>query len=312
MAEARPVVSVIIPTRGRPMALAECFRALAAQTYPRARFEVLVVDDGSDPADAAAIEALAAAWGARALRQPASGPAEARNRGAAQALGAYLAFTDDDCCPAPEWLAALVATLAAHPGAAVGGPIINARQRNPYAAASQALVTYIYTYYNRDPQHAVFLTSNNLAFPAEGFNALGGFDCTMHLAAAEDRDLCDRWTLNQRPMIYVPAAVVAHAPQVNARRFVAQHFRYGRGAHGYHLARRARGQPPVPVEPPRFYLNLARYLAGHMPRGLGWLGAVLAVVSQAANFMGYLRQRQLHAAQAAALAAKPVTEWSET
>jgi len=311
MASARPLlwVSVIIPTRERTAPLAECLRALAAQTYPRAGFEILIVDDGSDAADAAAIEALAAEWGARSLRQPPSGPAEARNLGAGQAQGVYLAFTDDDCCPAPGWLAALVAALEAHPGAAAGGPIMNALPHNPYAAASQALVTYIYSYYNRDPQHAVFLTSNNLAFPAEVFNALGGFDCTLHLAAGEDRDLCDRWTLNQHRLIYVPAAVVAHAPAVNARRFWEQHFRYGRGAHGYHRARRARGQPPVPVEPPRFYLNLVRYLAGHAPRGRGWLGALLAVVSQAANFLGYLHQRRLPAAPGLAA---PVAELSET
>ncbi len=299
MASAGPFVSVIIPTRGRPAALAACLRALAAQTYPRAQFEILVVDDGSDPAAAHVLAVLAAEWGARCLRQPASGPAPARNLGAAQAQGVYLAFTDDDCCPAPGWLAALVDALAAHPAAAAGGPITNALPRNPYAAASQALVSYLYAYYNRDPQRAVFLTSNNLALPADLFHALGGFDCTMHLAAAEDRDLCDRLTLHQHPLLYVPAAAVAHAPDLNARRFWQQHFRYGRGAHGYHLARRARRAPPVPSEPPAFYLNLVRHLAAHAPPGQAWLGAALAVASQAANVLGFLRQRCWRARAAA-------------
>lgn len=312
MADAAPFVSVIIPTHGRPRALAACLRALAAQTYPRARFEIIVVDDGSAPAEAQAVEALAAEWGARYLRQPPSGPAPARNLGAAQAQGVYLAFTDDDCCPAPDWLAALAAALAAHPGAAAGGRITNALPRNPYAAASQALVGYLYAYYNRDPQRAVFLTSNNLALPAEAFHALGGFDCTMHLAAAEDRDLCDRWRLRHWPLLYVPAAVVAHAPNLTARRFWQQHFRYGRGAHGYHLARRARGEPPVPVEPPAFYLNLVRHLAAHAPPGRAWLGALLAVASQAANFLGFLYQRRRHAAARAAARTAPIAELSET
>ena len=40
--------SVIVPTYSRPAALSECLTALAALDYPPERFEVIVVDDGSD------------------------------------------------------------------------------------------------------------------------------------------------------------------------------------------------------------------------------------------------------------------------
>lgn len=305
MAEARPFVSVIVPTHGRPAALAAGLHELGAQTYPRDRFEVLVVADGSDPAETRALAECVEAGGARLLHQPHLGPAAARNLGAAHAHGAYLAFTDDDCRPDPVWLAALVAALAANPGAGAGGPIVNALPANPYAAASQALVGYVYAYYNRDPQRAVFLTSNNLALPAEGFHALGGFDCALRLAAAEDRDLCDRWGQRGYRLVYVPEAVVAHAPYLTARRFWAQHFRYGRGAHGYHLARRARGEPPVPVEPPAFYWNLLRHLATHAPPRRAALGALLAVTTQLANALGFFYERRRYAAAQAAQAAVP-------
>lgn len=41
-----------------------------------------------------------------------AGPGAARNRGAARARGDYLAFTEDDCVPAPDWLEAAAARLA--------------------------------------------------------------------------------------------------------------------------------------------------------------------------------------------------------
>ena len=43
----QPYFSVIIPTHARPDRLAACLEALANLDYPRDRFEVIVVDDGT-------------------------------------------------------------------------------------------------------------------------------------------------------------------------------------------------------------------------------------------------------------------------
>jgi len=40
--------SIIVPTNRRPDRLAGCVQSLAALDYPRERFEVIVVDDGSE------------------------------------------------------------------------------------------------------------------------------------------------------------------------------------------------------------------------------------------------------------------------
>jgi O-antigen/teichoic acid export membrane protein/GT2 family glycosyltransferase len=289
-----PRFSVVVPTYGRPAALEGCLQGLRAQAYPPEQYEVIVVDDGSAPADHAAATALCARYGARLLAQPHAGPGRARNHGAAQARGGWLAFTDDDCRPEPGWLEALHAALARHPGAAVGGPVVNALPRNPYAAASQALIGFLHGYYNRDADDAGFLTSNNLALPAADFHALGGFDAALPLAAAEDRELCERWRGLGRRLVYAPRAVVAHAHTLTVRAFWQQHFRYGRGAHACRLARRQRGQPPAPVEPPRFYLGLARAVTRAMPPGWRALGPVLALASQAAHTLGFLYQQRRH------------------
>jgi glycosyltransferase involved in cell wall biosynthesis len=43
----RPFFSVVIATYDRPQQLANCLQALSQLHYPRDRFEVIVVNDGS-------------------------------------------------------------------------------------------------------------------------------------------------------------------------------------------------------------------------------------------------------------------------
>jgi len=105
-------VSVVIPVRNAAQTLRRTLLALGEQTIDPSRYEVIVVDDGSTDDSVAVAESA----GARVLRQSGLGPGQARNRGAAMARGAVLAFTDADCFPAPDWLEA---GLAAMPGCAL-------------------------------------------------------------------------------------------------------------------------------------------------------------------------------------------------
>lgn len=108
-----PLVSVIIPTYRRPDALAVALAALAKQTYPPARFEVIAVDDGSGD-QVPSPDGTGLPFAFAYLRQPHRGATAARNIGAAQSHGAVLVFMDDDIEPAPDALCALVEELACH------------------------------------------------------------------------------------------------------------------------------------------------------------------------------------------------------
>ncbi len=99
-----PRFSVIVPSIGRDPGLALLLEALAAQRFPRERFEVRValVPAACPPAARARLEALA---GELVPLERNAGPGAARNAAARGARGEFLAFTEDDCVPDPDWLA---------------------------------------------------------------------------------------------------------------------------------------------------------------------------------------------------------------
>jgi glycosyltransferase involved in cell wall biosynthesis len=217
---------VVVPTRDRPRALARCLAALEAQRNARP-FEVLVVDDGS--ADAPAVEAaVAGAPRARLARLEGAGPAAARNRGAREARGPVVAFTDDDCEPAGHWLSRLAAALDAGADAACGRTE-NGLRDSPLAEASQAIADHLVAESFEPAGGPPFATSNNLACRREVALAVP-FDERYGAAGGEDRDWCLRLAAAGLRLVLEPAALVVHRHELSARGFWRQHVAYGRGA----------------------------------------------------------------------------------
>src|SRR5581483_8385630 len=91
------------------------------------------------------------------------------------------------------------------------------------------------------------------------FRALGGFDASFPMAAAEDRELCERWQSRGGCLVYADEAVVYHAHRLTLARYARQHFGYGRGAVHLHRARHKQGESQPRLEPMRFYRDLVHY-----------------------------------------------------
>jgi GT2 family glycosyltransferase len=288
-----PTFSVIVPTFQRADSLERCLDALGAQTFERDRFEVIVVDDGSavPPRAAVARAAREGALEVRLIEKPNAGPAAARNTGADAARGEYVVFTDDDCRPDPGWLRAIDAMAAREPGCAIGGRVVNALGDGLYSSASQLLIEFLYDYYNVDESGGRFFITSNLALPARSFRQMGGFDVSFPLAAAEDRDLCDRWREAGFRMLYCDEAVVHHAHALSLPSFCRQHFNYGRGAFHLHRARARRGERPLRVEPPNFYTRLVGFPFGRAGLARAAALSALMALSQAVYVTGYLMER---------------------
>ena len=291
MQQDMPSFSVIVPTYNRPKQLQPCLRSLAGLDYPSGRFEVIVVDDGSSVSMESVVASISDTLNVRLVTQRNAGPATARNTGATHAKGEFLAFIDDDCSPAPDWLHALAKRVAITPDCIIGGRTVNALPGNPFSMTSQTLIDYLYAYYNADPGQARFVTSNNLAVSADRLHAIQGFDTAFGLAGGEDRALCDRWLRHGHRIVYAPEVVVFHAHALTFRTFCKQHFNYGCGAFHFHGKRDRCDRGHARLEPTGFYLDLLRYpfAKGRNRRQALLLGALL-MVSQAATATGYFWQ----------------------
>jgi glycosyltransferase involved in cell wall biosynthesis len=168
--------SVIIPTYHRNDLLAKCLDCLAPgiQSLPIEQYEVIVTDDGSEITAESMIREQYP-W-AKWVSGPRRGPAANRNNGASYAQGEWLAFTDDDCLPEPNWLinyaqaidgSALALEGAIHP---LG---------NPHQDLVECPVNLV----------GGCFWSANIAVQRSLFEKIGGFDANYPLAAYEDQDL---------------------------------------------------------------------------------------------------------------------------
>lgn len=284
MSRYEPDFTIVIPTFGRPRQLKECLDSVSVLSYPGNGFEVIVVDDGSKTSLDEIVGAFRKRIDVKLTRQDHAGPATARNTGASQSAGRFIAFTDDDCKPEKDWLSKLKEKLDKNPDSLIAGRTVNDLPDNPYSTASQLIADFLYSYYNIDG--ARFITSNNMAVSREQFLKVGGFDAAFPLAAAEDREFCDRYLHLGYEAHYAPEAVVRHAHPLTFGKFWKQHFNYGLGAYKFHTIRSRRGQNPVKVEPLGFYLSLLLYPRKSVLKFRTALSLLIAL-SQLANASGY-------------------------
>ncbi|MET0927645.1 MAG: glycosyltransferase [Solirubrobacterales bacterium] len=215
-----PEVTVVIPTLEREGRLRAALEALAAQTLARERFEVIVVRGSERPPGPPA--SAPAGLAVRFLAAPAAGAAVQRNVGWRAGDGAVVAFTDDDCRPAPEWLDRLLTAGAA-------GTIVQGRTE-PDPAELGDLRGYARTMRvtGLDP----WAPTCNIAYPRELLERVGGFDERFPGAWGEDTDLALRALDAGASRAYEPGALVHHAVH---RRSLLRALREAAGRSNIHL-----------------------------------------------------------------------------
>jgi glycosyltransferase involved in cell wall biosynthesis len=267
-----PFISVVVPTRNRPLALNRCLDALAAQTVAE-RLEVIVVDDGS-LAEEEVASIIARHRRARLIRRGSGGPAAARNAGALDAGGAFLCFTDDDCEPQRDWIEHLVKQLERGADAAAGKTL---SRGGVLAAASEITAHAPAAAKPPDGSDLAFAPTNNLACTKAAFEATP-FDESYPDAAGEDRDWCARLAAAGYVLHAEPKARIIHHQELTFGRFLRQQARYGRGAFRFRRIGERR-----PLESAGFYKALLRRaFADSFSLGL------LVCVAQAATAAGFV------------------------
>lgn len=190
-------ISVIIPTYHRNELLRKCLDRLkpGVQTLPADQYEVIVTDDGSKTTAEEMIrdDYPWVKW----VAGPRKGPAANRNNGAKYAQSEWLAFTDDDCLPEPDWLSAFVEATKGS------------------ALALEGAIYPLGDYDNQDLNSCpINLTggvfwSANIAVHRSLFEKVEGFDPNYPYPYHEDVDLKERVSLHTT-IFFVPEAIVFH------------------------------------------------------------------------------------------------------
>ncbi len=209
----RPTVSVIVCTRNRCSALAQLLESLTLLASPADRgWELVVVDNGSTDATPVLLDSFAERLPITRAFEGRKGLSRARNAGLHAARGDFLAFTDDDCIPSPDWLTAIVREFDADTGLSGLGGRVELHDPRDFPIT-------IRTSLEREPLTEVFqlpalMVGCNMAFRRSAVEAVGEFDVTLGagtpVGSAEDTDYLYRALQLGLRIEYVPTVLVAH------------------------------------------------------------------------------------------------------
>lgn len=194
-------LSVVIPAYNRSRVLEMCLRCLSRQTLTPDRYEVIVVDDGSEEDLRPVIDPFRKALQVRLLRQPRNlGRAAARNRGIAAARGEVVVFVDIDVFAAPGFLAAHAGIHARHLRAVGRGPLLLTEHLDDPLRSPP---------YLRDPSPA-FLDTANASVRRIHLLEAGGFDESFREYGWEDFELGMRLARLGLRRVYRSRALAYH------------------------------------------------------------------------------------------------------
>ena len=197
-------VSIIIPTFNGASRIGNCLDALLKQGE-KADMQILVVNDGSTDKT---VDVVARYSGVRLINQVNAGPAAARNRGANEANGSIILFTDDDCVPTSDWLSSMI---SAFDDKEVFGA------KGAYRTAQKSVVARFVQIEYEDRYRLMarldsidFIDTYSAGFRRDHFLEMNGYDTSFPVACAEDIELSYRMSARGWKMKFVPTAIVYH------------------------------------------------------------------------------------------------------
>jgi cellulose synthase/poly-beta-1,6-N-acetylglucosamine synthase-like glycosyltransferase len=233
-------VTVVVCSRDRPERLAAALGALRGALRPGDR--AIVVDSASTGPQTGE---TARAAGLKCVRVDRPGLSRARNAGVREADTEIVAFTDDDCSPAPGWLERLSSPFDDPAVGFVTGRVGAGGASGPGGSVLDRAAPEVFRG-RRDP--AGIGHGANMAFRRSALVELGPFDERLGAGSAlrsgEDADMFFRCLEAGWTGVYVPGARITHDQWRDPRELVRLRYGYGlgNGAYRVKIARRL-GRP---------------------------------------------------------------------
>ena len=228
MAEDLPFVSVVVPMRNEQRFIERCLRSLMAQDYPQDRFEVIVVDGGSDDGSRDILESLRPEFTAlRVVENRGRHTGRGLNIGLALAQGDVIARLDAHAVAAPGFIRESVAALQRTGADVVGGPITTLGEgsvgesiaiaiSSPFGVGNAA-----FRYSQREQW------TDTVAFPAYRRDVFDRFGTFAEIEAGEDDEFHYRLRDGGARILLTPAISSTYYSRRSLWGLTKQYFSYG-------------------------------------------------------------------------------------
>lgn len=197
----KPFVSIIVPVLNGARHIGKCLDSLEAVDYPRDRYEIIVIDNGSTDNT---VEIVKGYRDVVLLIKTKVRVGTVRNYGATNSRGEILAFIDSDCIAARAWLQNGVQTLLNDPGTGIAG----SHYLPPESCSWVGKVWRARSRYNKFMGEVTYIPGGNIFISRGHFNSIGGFN--EDLVSAEDVDLCHRARMKGYRIFSNPEITVYH------------------------------------------------------------------------------------------------------
>lgn len=200
-----PFVSVVIPTFNRKDWVTQLIESLKVQTYPKDKFEIIAVDNGSTDGLWPILQDYAAEGVIRCFRNdlPDKVPAAARNVGISHARGQVVAFTDSDCRATPEWLSQGIAAFRDGVGIVQGATLADPDDARPTLFKTTVVVS-----------EKSYANTCNIFYLTDALRLVGGFSQDFidfgYPMFGEDIDLACRVRYAGYKLVFAGRSVIYH------------------------------------------------------------------------------------------------------
>jgi glycosyltransferase involved in cell wall biosynthesis len=202
-------VSIVIPTHNRLEKLRETVEKLRGQDFPSEDYEIVVVDDGSNPPVAFEKE-FTVAPNIKIIRLEGEERSVARNTGAREAHGELLIFIDDDIAVKSDFVEKhWQAHQEFSDALAVGEILLPAESQNtPFGRFRQRLEKDGIPRQRGLVAEKNFCTAQNMSIIKSDFLNLKGF--TEDIVSSEDQEFALRHTAQGGNVVFLPEASAIH------------------------------------------------------------------------------------------------------
>lgn len=217
-------ISAIICTYNREKYIGKALESVGNQSLDKNRFQIVIINNNSDDNTQEICRDFIKANPDLSIiyeNEREQGLSAARNRGIRESDAEYLTFVDDDATLDPEFLKVVTDYMDANTDVvAVGGKILLEFEMSRPAWATHYLDS-LFGYFNLGNKSCVFRApqyprGSNMSLRSTVFNLVGDFSTDLgrkrdSLEGSEEKELFARVYKLEKPIVYIPEAVVYHA-----------------------------------------------------------------------------------------------------